>query len=259
MDMNRLWDITPGKGEGSRIALLDTGVDVSHPDFRNSDIICGDMINPGDRGWDIDGHGTACAGIILAIAPRCTLLSARIMDRGGSFTYDCLISGLYWAGIRKADVICICSGARHSDLLVETRLAELEKEGCITLAATGNHGKHGAGAGVFPARSPACVAVGSATSAGELSHYTNVLQEKPVYCLPGEEFKAASLGGSYVLLSGTSASAAAMAGVLALSGGRDGVDRRNWNDALDSASLKKSSSRGDFRLVDPSKLLSQVV
>ncbi len=250
-------DIAGNGGEGSRIALLDTGIDPSHPNFRNADIVVGDLIDPGGKGEDIDGHGTACAGLILSVAPRCTLLSGRIMDRGGAFTYDCLISALYWAAIRNADVICICSGARHTDLLADKKLGELEQTGCITVAAIGNHGRQGSSAGVYPARSSGCLAVGTATSNGELSSFTNVPEGKDLYCIPGEEFETAALNGSRQLMIGTSASAAVMAGMFGLLVAARRNSNAKWSESLLNASSKRTSSRGDYLLVDPARLLNQ--
>ena len=261
MDMiNALWSLSPNKGKGSSIALLDTGVDLSHPDFRDADILSADMVSPGRKGDDIDGHGTSCAGIILSIAPNCTLLSGRIMDRSGSFTYDCLISGLYWAGAHKADVICICSGDRQDDTFAEKKISELAASGCITLAAVGNHGKQGLGSGLFPARSPRSFAIGTANANGELSFFTNVPGDKAVYCLPGEEFRASSPGGSHQLMTGTSASAAALAGVLGLiASAPDRAAGVNWDEVMIGGSEKCSSPRGDYMLIDPLKLFSRVV
>ena len=257
--INALWSVSPNKGKGSRIALLDTGVDLVHPDFRDADILSADMVSPGRKGDDIDGHGTSCASIILSIAPNCTLLSGRIMDRSGSFTYDCLISGLYWAGTHKADVICICSGSREPDIFVENKISELAASGSITLAAVGNHGKQGPGAGFFPARSLRSFAIGTANNEGGISFFTNLPGDKPVYCFPGEEFNATSLGASPRLMTGTSASAAALAGVLGLvASEHDRVAGMNWEDVMIGGSSECKSPRGDYMLVDPLKLFSRV-
>lgn len=245
------WDVAGNKGEGTRIALLDTGVDRSHPQLRNANIVAADLINPGGSGIDIDGHGTACAGLILSIAPGCTLLSGRIMDRGGAFTYDSLISALYWAAIQKADIVCICSGARHSDLMCESKLTDLEKEGTIVLAAVGNHGAQGPGA--FPARSNSCVAVGTANTSGELSSFTALPAGKEVYCLPGEEF----ITGSQGFITGTSASTAAMAGIFGLLVASGGASNGLWKHKLAYASRGHHSERGYYFLVDARRLISQ--
>jgi len=252
-----LWEIAGNKGEGSRIAMLDTGIDLSHPDFSGADIVCGDLISPGGRGRDIDGHGTACASLILGMAPRCTLLSGRILDRAGSFTYDCLISGLYWAGARNADVVCVCAGARHSDSLVESKISELAAAGCVVVAAVGNHGRQGPGAGVFPARTPGCLAVGSANDAGDVSFFTNLPDDKDVFCLRGEEFRTVTLNGSHQLMTGTSASAAFLAGVLALAAGRRRLTGESWESIIRNACSRRTSARGEFLLLDPERLFSQ--
>jgi subtilisin family serine protease len=261
MDLiDALWNRSPNRGKGSRIALLDTGIDLSNSVFNGADILTTDLVSPGSKGNDIDGHGTSCASIILTIAPNCTLLSGRIMDRSGSFTYDCLIGGLFWASTHKADIICICSGDREADTLVEKKISELAAAYCITVAAVGNHGRQGMGAGLFPARGPGSFAIGTANTNGELSYFTDVPAEKPVYCLPGEEFPSASLGGSHQLITGTSASAAALAGVLGLVvSGRNRAVGMDWEEVMAGGSSKCNSPRGDYMLVDPMKLFSAAV
>jgi subtilisin family serine protease len=254
-----LWERAGNRGEESRIALLDTGIDLSHPRFAGANIVCGDLVSPGGTGRDIDGHGTACASLILSLAPHCTLLSGRILDRGGSFTYDCLISGLYWAGARKADIICICSGARQPDALAESKIMDLAAGGCAVVAAVGNHGRQGQGAGVYPARSPACFAVGTANDAGEVSFFSNLPKDKDVFCVKGEEFSAATLNGSHQPMTGTSASAAFLAGVLGLVASRRRSNGETWEMVLGKACSKRTSPRGDYLLFDPSGLFSQAV
>lgn len=97
--LSTAWKITKG-ASSIRVAVLDEGVDTSHPALKSAVVAERDFI--GDNGDSAmpdgnDAHGTACAGIILArgtkargLAPRCSLIAARIaMDDGsGSWVFD---------------------------------------------------------------------------------------------------------------------------------------------------------------------------
>jgi len=97
--LSAAWKITKGSA-AIRVAVLDEGVDTSHPALKAAVVAQRDFI--GDKGNSAkpdgnDAHGTACAGIILArgvkapgIAPRCSLIAARIaMDDGsGNWVFD---------------------------------------------------------------------------------------------------------------------------------------------------------------------------
>jgi len=106
------WGGTTGKGV--RVAVVDTGVDGAHPliDGRVAGYVgfdvgkSGEIVVDEEPHGDFAGHGTACAGIILALAPDCELYSVRVLGphaaRGAAF-----IAGLRWvieSGVQAANL-----------------------------------------------------------------------------------------------------------------------------------------------------------
>jgi subtilisin len=102
-------DITPewawggATGKGVRVAVVDSGVDADHPviDGRVAGYVAisiadgGELVFDDSPHEDNSGHGTACAGIILGVAPECELYSVRVMGRrGGKGT--ALVAGIRW-------------------------------------------------------------------------------------------------------------------------------------------------------------------
>ncbi len=98
-------------GSGVRVAVLDSGVDGSHPLIRRLDRTVG--VVPGGGGVsiadcppvDAAGHGTACAGLIGSIAPGAGLTSVRVLTDGKTGSGSALIAGLEWAIDQGFDII----------------------------------------------------------------------------------------------------------------------------------------------------------
>lgn len=106
------WGGTTGKGV--KVAVVDSGVDADHPviDGRVAgyvavDVVGAEAVEFDDTAHeDMSGHGTACAGIILGIAPECELYSVRVMGRKGG-KGAALLAGIRWViehGIQVANL-----------------------------------------------------------------------------------------------------------------------------------------------------------
>jgi serine protease len=107
------------RGAGAVIAVIDTGVDLQHPDLQGRlvggiDLVAGETDCP--RGpQDENGHGTHVAGIAAAatdngvgvagVAPRARIMPVRVLDAGGSGSRDDLIAGIRWAADNGAHVL----------------------------------------------------------------------------------------------------------------------------------------------------------
>jgi subtilisin family serine protease len=110
--VTREWAFGDSTGAGARVCILDSGVEAGHPsvgDLESAVVITvGDDDEPiatEDEEGDVSGHGTACAGIVRAIAPDCSLSSVRVL--GSTFTGSgtVLLAGLRYAIEQGFDVI----------------------------------------------------------------------------------------------------------------------------------------------------------
>jgi subtilisin len=110
--VTRDWAWGDSTGKGARVCILDSGVEASHPlvgELESAVVISvGDedeVIAEVDTEGDVSGHGTACAGIVRALAPDCSLSSVRVL--GSSFTGSggVLLAGLRYAIEHEFDVI----------------------------------------------------------------------------------------------------------------------------------------------------------
>jgi thermitase len=145
------WEETKGSGD-IVIAVIDTGVDLRHPDIKNKILNSGrDFVNDDFDATDDHGHGTHVAGIaaaetnnsqgIAGVAWNCKVLPVKVVDKDGSGLYSWLIEGITWAADNGAQVINMSLGAdAYSDALKEAVKYAYDK-GLVLVAAAGNTGE----------------------------------------------------------------------------------------------------------------------
>lgn len=93
------------KGMGITVAVIDTGIDLTHPDLADNVVANTNCIDPTQSGNDDNGHGTHVAGVIASIdndkgivgvAPEAKLVSVKVLDASGFGTWSSLICGIDW-------------------------------------------------------------------------------------------------------------------------------------------------------------------
>jgi len=226
------------KGQGVKVAILDTGIDLDHPDLR----VAGDVtFVPGTTSGDDDnGHGTLVAGITAAldnsigtvgIAPEVELYAVKVLDKNGIGTMSSLRRGIEWAIENDMQVINMSFGV-DAKLGHEFRrvLKEAYRAGIVIVAAAGNDGTaEGEGDTMWaPAKYKQVIAVGAIDEADNrcsLSSTGDTLE----LVAPGVNIHSTRKGGGYANLNATSAASPHVAGVVALliaSGVTDNVEVR---------------------------------
>ncbi|HJU86727.1 MAG TPA: S8 family serine peptidase [Gemmatimonadota bacterium] len=144
------------RGAGIVVAILDTGVDVGHPQLAGriapgADLVDGDA-DPSDRPDGIDndgdglvdeavGHGTFIAGLVAAVAPESRILPIRILDSDGVGTAVDIARGVELAIQRGARVINMSLGMEiESEVLEEVIDEHARERGVVFVASAGNAG-----------------------------------------------------------------------------------------------------------------------
>ncbi|MEZ4388129.1 MAG: S8 family serine peptidase [Candidatus Krumholzibacteriia bacterium] len=168
------WDNGYGAA-GVVIAIIDSGVDVGHPDLRQvTGYDFGDNdSNPDDNSAQA-GHGTCCAGVAASmrnslgsagIAADCSIMPLKVANSAGSMYFSSIQNALYYAADNGADVISMSLGAAiSSDSATNTALQYAYNAGCVILAATGNEN---ASTISYPAINGYVIGVGAASPCGE--------------------------------------------------------------------------------------------
>ena len=160
----------PITGKGVVVAILDTGVDYTHPDLGGTigpdqKVIGGfDFVDDDGDPLDMDGHGTAVAGIIGAngqikgIAPEVSILAYRVVDRMGNVKSTDLLRALEKASQDGADVINLSLGTKEEIGALTYAVQNIVDSGIVVVAATGNSGARAFGE---PAGRKGVIAVGA--------------------------------------------------------------------------------------------------
>ncbi len=207
-------------GAGVQVAVLDTGVDATHPALRGRvaeglDAATGEPL-PGDTDQSQgEAHGTHVAALAVGegvgVAPGAVLRPVRVFspDYVGDFR---VARALVWAVDQGAQVINLSfGGSAYSHLLHEAVNYALERLRVVVAAA----GNQGSVARFYPAALPGVIAVGAADGQGNPAWFSNRGPWVGVWA-PGVRIYSALPGGGYGLLSGTSMAAPIVSGIAAL-------------------------------------------
>ena len=206
------------RGGDVLIAIIDGGVDVSHPELKGVIADTFDAVRGGEKAHP---HGTAVAGAIAAqarlkgAAPAARILAAQAFDRGHDRTEGNgfnVAKAIYWAIDRGARIINM-SFAGPRDPNIEQSLRYARQRGVVLVAAAGNKGP--LSAPLFPAANPNVIAV-TATDVNDKVFQAANRGRHIAVAAPGVELFLPALDGTYQEISGTSFAAAEVSGTIAL-------------------------------------------
>lgn len=209
------------RGRGVTIAIVDTGIDLTHPDLQER--VVGGFSSVGGTCNDENGHGTHVAGIaaasgvdggVLGVAPQANLLAVKVLDARGAGTLTSLLEGLAWVAKVRAPIVNLSLGSPIPSRLVRRAVTRLAEAGALVIAAAGNMGPEEGSVG-YPAGYPCVTAVGALTPGGEVAPFSS-RGEGIDLVAPGARVLSTWLGGEYRRLDGTSMAAPHAAGAAAL-------------------------------------------
>lgn len=227
-------------GLGNRnvtIAIVDTGVDYTHPDLAGSYLSGGyDWVNGDADPWDDNGHGTHCAGIAAASTDngigiagiaRAQVLAEKVLNAQGSGYTSDTAEGIIHAADSGADIISLSLGLGSDSRALRDACRYAWERGCLIVAASGNSGTSSV---TYPAALETVIAVGSLDTGGTKSSFSNygVGQE---LMAPGSGILSTLPRNQYGYKSGTSMATPFVAGVAALV--------RSQNPGLTNAEIRQ--------------------
>ena len=213
-------------GSGKIAWIIDTGIDMDHPDLTVDQTRGKNFISLTSKPDDDNGHGTHCAGIVAArnnslgvigVAAGATVVPIKVLDRRGSGAYSAIIAGVDYVteNGKAGDAVNLSLGGPTYDAL-DAAIIVLANKGLKVAIAAGNESQNANN--VSPARvNGNNIYTISAMGTGDLwATYSNYANPPVDYCAPGTAIYSTYKGGGYATLSGTSMAAPHACGLLLL-------------------------------------------
>ncbi|MFF4798339.1 S8 family serine peptidase [Streptomyces sp. NPDC001351] len=230
-------------GKGVKIAVLDTGVDATHPDLATQVIESKNFSTAADA-TDHFGHGTHVASIAAGtgaksggkykgVAPGAKILNGKVLDDTGSGDDSGILAGMEWAADQGADIVNLSLGGQDAPGIdpLEAEVNKLsEQKGILFAIAAGNSGPESVGS---PGSAEDAITVGAVDDHDKLADFSSTGPTvdgaiKPDVTAPGVDITAAAAKGSvidqevgenppgYLTISGTSMATPHVAGAAAI-------------------------------------------
>ncbi|GAA2482527.1 S8 family peptidase [Winogradskya humida] len=213
-------------GSGVIVAVIDTGVDATHPDLAGH-ILPGIDYVAGTTGTSTDpnGHGTHVAGTIAAItgndvgisavAPDARIMPIRALGADGSGNMADVAKGIVYAADHGADIINMSLGADEEITAMTTAITYARGKGVTVVAAAGNDGENGSPVN-YPGADPGVIAVAATDSSDQVASFSNRGSYVDI-AAPGVQILSTyPTGSGYATDSGTSMATPHVAAVAAL-------------------------------------------
>ncbi len=217
-------------GNGKKVAVLDTGIDRSHPDLsanvKGGYSVFTDSANR-DPFYDGNGHGTHVAGTVAAVnntigvigvAPNASLYAVKVLNNSGSGSFSGIAQGIEWAINNKMDIINMSLGGStgSSTLQYYSDLA-YNSSNILVVAAAGNSGNPaGTGDNVgYPARYSSVIAVAAIDQNNKRASFSSTGPAVELSA-PGVGILSTTPNNNYASYNGTSMASPHVAGVAAL-------------------------------------------
>lgn len=242
------WDTTTGSSS-TVIAVIDSGIDFSHPDLANNQWTnAAETKNKQDEdhdgfiddtnGWDFvadsptikdeAGHGTAVAGLIAAegnngtgiagVMWKAQLMNLRVLDKAGTGDVASAVEAIDYATAHGVQVINLSWGTDEASLALKDTIQRADRRNIVVVCSAGNDARDVESAPYYPASFDLTnlISVAATDNQDTLAAWSNAGQTHITIAAPGVDVLTTKTGKGYQTISGTSASAPLVAGVAGL-------------------------------------------
>ncbi len=219
-------------GDGITVAVIDTGVDLDHPDLQ-ANLVAGQTFVAGTTTPDDDqGHGSHVAGAVAAmmndigvigVAPQAQIMPIKVLDQDGSGYVSDVAAGIRWAADNGAQVINLSLGGPSATSIEQDAINYATNKGVLVIAAAGNCGDPSTwqfnnctslDSIGYPAAFANAMAVASTNVLNQQSSFSTQGSYVEI-AAPGSAIYSTVPGGSYGTKSGTSQATPHVAGLAA--------------------------------------------
>lgn len=208
-------------GKGVVVAVLDTGVQLDHPDLKANIKGGYNAVNPKEAPYDYHGHGTHVAGTIAAsnnkigvvgVAPEAKILAVQVMTPDGSGPPSAIAKGIIWAANNGAQVINMSLGSERSFRAIREAVTYAVSKNVTVVCASGNGGSNRVN---YPAALKNTIAVSASDPWDSLAYFSDT-GKAITFIAPGVGINSTFIKGGYKESQGTSMASPHVAGLAAL-------------------------------------------
>ena len=260
----RAWDMERGDRR-TVVAVVDTGVQLSHPDLALRLVNGHDFVNKDVRPADDNGHGTAVAGVIAATANsigvtgmcnRCRIMPIKALAANGTGLWTVAAKGIVWATDHGADIINMSFGGPTGLGALQDAIRYARARGVVVVGSAGNYGTT---APFYPAAYPEVISVAASTAYDLRYDWSNASSSWVEVSAPGCTWSSrwhSQFGG----FCGTSAAAPMVSGIAALvRSARPGFGRSQVESILKAATVETPFKFTRFGRIDAFKAVYRAV
>ncbi|HSL96813.1 MAG TPA: S8 family peptidase [Thermoleophilia bacterium] len=217
-----VWE-SPLLGAGVNVGIIDTGIDMDHPDLKANVKGGWNCIAETANYDDDNGHGSHVAGTVagvdntigvIGVAPSANLYGIKVLNRSGRGTTSDIIEGMQWAVSHGMDVINMSLGTSSYVAAYEDATNFVLNAGVIMVCSAGNSGPAENTVG-YPAAFEGVIAV-AATDANDVVASFSSRGPQVDVAAPGVSIFSTTKSGGYATMSGTSMAAPHVTGTVAL-------------------------------------------
>ena len=221
IDADLSWGTTTA--DNVRVAVVDTGIDLDHPDLQGNIKGGINTIYSWRTADDDNGHGSHVAGIIAAVnnsigvvgvGYQIDLYAVKVLNSNGSGYVSDIIEGIQWSVNNGINVINMSLGTTSDIQSFHDAVTAAKNAGITVVSAAGNSGP-GDNTGIYPARYPESIAVSATNSSDGQPSWSSRGPEVDI-AAPGNSILSTYRGGGYTTLSGTSMATPHVAGAAAM-------------------------------------------
>jgi subtilisin len=262
---------TTSGGVGVNVAVLDTGVLMTHPDLKDRIAQCKDFTSAktpmiDGKCEDKNGHGTHVAGIIAAdggadglgiygVAPEANIFAYRVCGNNGSCWADDIAGAITAAANQGANIINMSLGSDVESTMIKSAINYAVSKNVLVVAAAGNDGPD-IGSIDYPGANPNVIAVGAFDVSLEMADWSSrgvnsntekgVIEEGDVeFAAPGVIIESTWKDGGYLILSGTSMATPHISGLAAQIWNKSAEDPDSDTRALLKSFVKEILPAGE--------------
>lgn len=218
-------------GIGKTAWIIDTGIDLDHPDLHVDTVMSHSFIRGVSSPDDDNGHGTHVAGVIgalnnrigtLGVASGATLIALKVLDKDGEGELSSILNALSYVRLHgtAGDVINLSLGVDDISDILDREIQGVADKGIFIAIAAGNDKKPARDYSPGRASGKNVFTVSAVDSLNRFANFSNYGNDVVDFAAPGVRILSSYKGGKYAIMSGTSMAAPHVAGLLLITDGK---------------------------------------